>query len=34
MVACLEDHDSEGMEQLSDAHFRIFQQRLLPYMQM
>jgi len=34
MVACLEEHDGEGMEQLSDAHFKVFQQRLLSYMQM
>jgi len=34
MIACLEEHNSDGMEQLSDAHFKIFQQRLLSYMQM
>ena len=34
MVACLKEHDSPGMEQLSDEHFRIFQKRLLAYMQM
>ena len=34
MVACLKEHDSAGMEELSDEHFRIFQKRLLTYMQM
>jgi len=34
MVACLKEHDSAGMERLSDEHFRIFQKRLLTYMQM
>lgn len=34
MIACLKDRDGTGMEQLSDGHFRIFQKRLLSYMQM
>jgi DNA-binding GntR family transcriptional regulator len=33
MVACLEKHDNRGMGELSDEHFRVFQERLLAYMQ-
>lgn len=34
MVACLKGRDGRGMEELADGHFRIFQKRLLAYMQM